>query len=921
MKGDKNNIFFNMIHYILSEQANVDWILKSSFINFTGLQTEVSFSKFQKPNLVDDILEYITHIKPYHTKFDQFIEKYTSKNDKVKIQGDRKEATDGSFIVIHNLVEFFNVTERIRFDNVTLDPDIELYNNLPNTKTAERKFWETTSANRLYANTTKDLDRIKDILRGGFKGLTLNGGEFLIDSYGYEAKPYDTTLYDAPNITNFYYIVNHTEPEYSNYKKYFINAQNNLLKTNHPYALTREKTKIYSYYNDVRTEIREYNIIGDIINIFRGIEKYEKIVVTVSEQEENGSITRYNYIFVGVNFREEVSDSGVKEFAEYGNLTFKIPDADYGIKTMRVYSMDTNGTKLPITNYIKNGQYITLTLPVPEFYTVSISIIDYSYIYDRIYAYEDVYASQNNLMYLDGEGFLRPHWDCNHPSELTISRPLDSAFICKYDEDGKPKDQLFIDSLRDTTYSDWDSGEHTILTKELKIGDRQIHVKNAKLLEQPKIDENGVKTPGVICIGNEIIEFYGVEKNTLFSIKRATRGSSFKVSYPKGTMVWDYASNNTIKQKNTFYSIGYTADTDNLSYLIPGDIDRFSVINVYKNQRVRMLDDLTPDSEYVNFDKPILNTTNEIKLIYKPENFFKVAKGNEIGVKLGEINDAFVIHFSEDITTLEDLTNYINENVPPSYEFNAKVLNDSLVFTSGAGNSILLYNADGYPVQEIFDSTMLGTVINPTVLCNGTNGIIVNGFKTVWGNYAHTIKWLKENPYTGDINECVLSINNNRNLKNKVLARNNENRLEIVSLDGKPIEITMVGDTTLEDLGLKSIQEIPEIIQPSDSFGSLIAFQEKAQQAGSVVINGETVYFYIYNEYIDQETGALFSRIEDIRTIANIKADEAIITTPAVYELNEGSDYIIEGNKIVLTTPPQDFEAIYITNNIITTNQ
>ena len=38
---DKNRIFFGLVHYILSEQSNVDWIFKTSVINYTGAKQTV----------------------------------------------------------------------------------------------------------------------------------------------------------------------------------------------------------------------------------------------------------------------------------------------------------------------------------------------------------------------------------------------------------------------------------------------------------------------------------------------------------------------------------------------------------------------------------------------------------------------------------------------------------------------------------------------------------------------------------------------------------------------------------------------------------------------------------------------------------------------------------------------------------------
>ena len=45
---DRNKIFFGLVHYILSEQKNVDWILKTSLVNFTGINSTVTEQKYEK---------------------------------------------------------------------------------------------------------------------------------------------------------------------------------------------------------------------------------------------------------------------------------------------------------------------------------------------------------------------------------------------------------------------------------------------------------------------------------------------------------------------------------------------------------------------------------------------------------------------------------------------------------------------------------------------------------------------------------------------------------------------------------------------------------------------------------------------------------------------------------------------------------
>lgn len=106
---DKNKIFFGLVHYILSEQHNVDWILKTSLVDFTGLNSSVTNKKYKQNSVSDDIIEYIYQVKPYHVQFEQFIEKYSSKQEFVNV--DVKDTN--------------NVDIDIRFDAIS--PDVDNY--------------------------------------------------------------------------------------------------------------------------------------------------------------------------------------------------------------------------------------------------------------------------------------------------------------------------------------------------------------------------------------------------------------------------------------------------------------------------------------------------------------------------------------------------------------------------------------------------------------------------------------------------------------------------------------------------------------------------------------------------------------------------------------------------------------------------
>lgn len=190
---DRNKIFFGLVHYILSEQKNVDWILKTSLVNFTGINSTVTDQKYEKKSLSDDIIDYIHQVKPYHVQFEQFIEKYSNKQDNCNIlpQDD------------------CNIEIDVRFDAVTNEVDEQNLSDI--------QFMDTHAANRLWVCKHKDFNDdemksyIDDILNCHFKGIEVDGNEFDIDKFGYDTFLYDEKLYDAPTVSGDYYISDMTE--------------------------------------------------------------------------------------------------------------------------------------------------------------------------------------------------------------------------------------------------------------------------------------------------------------------------------------------------------------------------------------------------------------------------------------------------------------------------------------------------------------------------------------------------------------------------------------------------------------------------------------------------------------------------------------------------------------------------------------
>ena len=73
-----NNLFFASIRYAFAEQANVDWIFKTSFLkakhNAGGLTQKITFENDSLPSYE----EFVKEAKPYKTKIREYISSYTS---------------------------------------------------------------------------------------------------------------------------------------------------------------------------------------------------------------------------------------------------------------------------------------------------------------------------------------------------------------------------------------------------------------------------------------------------------------------------------------------------------------------------------------------------------------------------------------------------------------------------------------------------------------------------------------------------------------------------------------------------------------------------------------------------------------------------------------------------------------------------
>ena len=76
LETEWNKLFFASVRYALSEQVNIDWIFKTSFVkakhNVGELQQKITFKNDNLPNYQD----YVNEVKPYKTKIREYVSSY-----------------------------------------------------------------------------------------------------------------------------------------------------------------------------------------------------------------------------------------------------------------------------------------------------------------------------------------------------------------------------------------------------------------------------------------------------------------------------------------------------------------------------------------------------------------------------------------------------------------------------------------------------------------------------------------------------------------------------------------------------------------------------------------------------------------------------------------------------------------------------
>jgi hypothetical protein len=77
----KNKLFFAMTNYVLSEQPDVDWIFKTTYISIRQDGVELSQTPTLTNDPFDSFIEYVNEVKPYSTKVRDYRNSFGTQED------------------------------------------------------------------------------------------------------------------------------------------------------------------------------------------------------------------------------------------------------------------------------------------------------------------------------------------------------------------------------------------------------------------------------------------------------------------------------------------------------------------------------------------------------------------------------------------------------------------------------------------------------------------------------------------------------------------------------------------------------------------------------------------------------------------------------------------------------------------------
>lgn len=591
---DKNKIFFGLIHYILSEQKNVDWILKTSLIDFTGISSILEEKPYKKESLINDVVDYVTSIKPYHVQFSHYFEHYETaseliqipKNDKVEttihkrfdsiqskpdiikflysIEDELPEGDEYNTLGIEIFVKSNNSFYKRVFKNSEYSWEYEsdlvhdgIYhisktdryytgkNNNLTTDFDKNAFINSHLANRLFYLGLHDLDELKKELHANFKGLEINGHTFNIGDFGYELFDYETHDYDSPTVVYDYCFIDNKE-DFESFDKDVNFTYDKIIVPSgeHRFNLPSINTvgKIVKIYiqkdgnKPVQTEDYELKLnqeFGDYLEIYNGLLKNDKAIIGIFNQyksNEGDDILKLSSAFVIMGYPFIESSSNILK------REFKFLNG--GDIILKTAVSDSASDKIVIQKQgLDGGKKIFLNYKTSNS-DIIINSLD-------IKSGEHILITSFDYKYLYDKIYM---WEDIYGRSNNIINLDGNNFLRAIYESDRPRELVVSHPLNSFTIYEYNDNNECIIynnnykndfltcnyniSNSTEITNLTYSNDSKSIINEIVVKNSGIleDAPGKIIINSEIIEYNSIDKKTN-TLSKLKRGINGSVLY------------------------------------------------------------------------------------------------------------------------------------------------------------------------------------------------------------------------------------------------------------------------------------------------------------------------------------------------------------------------------------------------------
>jgi hypothetical protein len=560
-----NSIFFSMIRFILSEQKNVDWVFKTSFISAVQrIRKLEEFPAYIADNQ-DFYLDYIKEVKPYRTVIRDFVIDY-QRND--NFSGD---------ITDFDLIPYW-------------DGNLQVYRSPTGEQIYDTDLQKTGINSQWYNNYTYG---VVDV-------LIEDGGT------GYLFAPQITFVGNGKGAEGYAEVVNGVLTEivitkpgagYTEIPNIIINGTG---------SGARARAVLRNVYNGNNTG---HNVVRSIkTNIKFDRVSYKTSNVFVNwDDVTSGQVIAANTV-INLNdtlFRLDANNYTVNGTIDFpiGNVT-QISAAEFNLANDRITAFNGNvdlgllvdGISYPGVTVDGN----TATVWTPELLVYPDTLITYEgnlyittgNVFDSggtfgnissnvelvdvnsmtkvgigtdsiiMSSYTDTFGVDPTEIQIDGGAYI-DRFESHAPEEMVPGQMLDSLNLTVFSNTSPSSNdyafRLFDNLTQNHSFYRISDAQTTSLSANLHLTDTVVHVTDASVLPTPNPT---LAIPGIVFVNNEKITYYSINTstNTLGNIRRAVDGTAPANLHATGSTVAD-ASIQQVIPDSTITTANITSTT------------------------------------------------------------------------------------------------------------------------------------------------------------------------------------------------------------------------------------------------------------------------------------------------------------------------------------------------------------------------